>query len=197
LSNYVRILSRKRPKAFILENVEGLLTHDGGKTLSLILDTLSLSVNGQYLFLNNPEVRYHVFWSVLDAKNYGVPQVRKRIFIVGISEEISKQVPNFNFPNSFIKKEFIGSHVEENIKGYSISKHLQDTYLFKLDDGKPELIDRDSQIQVKTLVSTYHKIQRLTGTFVKGGETGIRLLRIVDLITYNSIALAVLLYSSI
>ncbi|MFN7463577.1 MAG: DNA cytosine methyltransferase, partial [Pseudanabaena sp.] len=70
----------------------------------------------------------------------------------------------------------IGSYVEENIIGYSISKHLQDSYLFKLDDGKPELIDRNSKIQVKTLCSTYHKIQRLTGTFVKDGETGIRLL---------------------
>ena len=48
--------------------------------------------------------------------------------------------------------------------------------LFKIDDGKPELIDRESRIQVKTLCSTYHKIQRLTGTFVKDGETGIRLL---------------------
>ena len=48
--------------------------------------------------------------------------------------------------------------------------------MFKLDDGRPELIDKKSKIQVKTLCSTYHKIQRLTGTFVKDGETGIRLL---------------------
>jgi DNA (cytosine-5)-methyltransferase 1 len=172
----VRILKAKKPKAFILENVEGLLTHDAGKTLSVILDALSVSINGQYLFIGEPDIRYHVFWSVLDAKDYGVPQNRKRIFIVGISEEVSKEVPDFNFPEPFKYQEFIGSYVEENVDGYSISKHLQASYLFKLDDGKPELIDRDSMIQVKTLVSTYHKIQRLTGTFVKGGETGIRLL---------------------
>ena len=172
----VKILKAKRPKAFILENVEGLLTHDGGKTLSIILDTLSISINGQYLFLSQPDVRYHIFWKVLDAKDYGVPQIRKRIFIVGISGDISKNVPNFKFPTPFSYKEIIGSYVEENVYGYSISKHLQDSYLHKLDDGKPELIDSDSKIQVKTLVSTYHKIQRLTGTFVRGGETGIRLL---------------------
>jgi len=172
----VKILKAKRPKAFILENVEGLLTHNGGKTLSIILDTLSISINGQYLFLSQPDVQYHIFWKVLDAKDYGVPQIRKRIFIVGISEDISKNVPNFKFPTPFSYKEIIGSYVEENVYSYSISKHLQDSYLHKLDDGKPELIDSDSKIQVKTLVSTYHKIQRLTGTFVRGGETGIRLL---------------------
>jgi DNA (cytosine-5)-methyltransferase 1 len=172
----VKILREKKPKAFILENVEGLVTHDSGKTLKTILDTLSISINGQYLFFSQPDVRYHVFWRVLDAKDYGVPQVRKRIFIVGISEEISRDVPNFEFPVPLAHKEFIGSHLEQNINGYSISKHLQESYLFKLDDGKPELIDRNSKIQVKTLCSTYHKIQRLTGTFVKDGETGIRLL---------------------
>ena len=172
----VKILKEKKPKAFILENVEGLVNHDGGKTLSIILDTLSVSINGQYLFLSKADVKYHVFWRVLDAKDYGVPQVRKRIFIVGISEGISSDIPDFNFPAHLLKKEFVGSYVEENISGYSISKHLQNSYLFKIDDGKPELIDRESRIQVKTLCSTYHKIQRLTGTFVKDGETGIRLL---------------------
>jgi len=172
----VKILKEKNPKAFILENVEGLVTHDGGKTLKIILDTLSISINGQYLFFSQPDVRYHIFWSILDAKDYGVPQFRKRIFIVGISEDISRDVPNFIFPLPFKYQEYIGSYVEENVVGYSISKHLQNSYLFKLDDGKPELIDRNSKIQVKTLCSTYHKIQRLTGTFVKDGETGIRLL---------------------
>lgn len=62
------------------------------------------------------------------------------------------------------------------ITGYSISEHLQKSYLFKKDDGKPALVDKESTGAIKTLVSTYHKIQRLTGTFVKDGETGIRLL---------------------
>ena len=48
--------------------------------------------------------------------------------------------------------------------------------MFKKDDGKPQLVDRNSKGCIKTLVSTYHKIQRLTGTFVKDGNTGIRLL---------------------
>lgn len=48
-------------------------------------------------------------------------------------------------------------------------------YLFKKDDGKPEIVDENSTNQVKTLVASYHKIQRVTGTFIRGGETGLRL----------------------
>jgi DNA (cytosine-5)-methyltransferase 1 len=45
-----------------------------------------------------------------------------------------------------------------------------------VDDGRPQIVDENSNFPVKTLVSTYHKIQRLTGTFVKDGSTGLRLL---------------------
>ena len=69
-----------------------------------------------------------------------------------------------------------GEFIESHKTGYNISKHLQKSYIYKKNDGRPQVIDTDSDIQVKTLVSTYHKIQRLTGTFVRDGETGLRLL---------------------
>jgi len=62
------------------------------------------------------------------------------------------------------------------VKDRSISEHLQNSYIFKLDDGRPEIIDSKSDFPVKTLVASYHKIQRLTGTFVSDGPTGLRLL---------------------
>lgn len=65
-----RILREKQPKGFVLENVEGLVNHDGGKTLKVILNTLD-------------ELGYHVSWKVLNAREFGVPQDRKRIYIVG------------------------------------------------------------------------------------------------------------------
>ena len=46
----------------------------------------------------------------------------------------------------------------------------------KHDDGRPEIVHRGTKGPVKTLVASYYKIQRLTGTFVRGGETGLRLL---------------------
>lgn len=65
-----RILRGKRPKGFILENVEGLVNHDGGKTLQVIIDRLSA-------------LNYKFDFKVLNSKYFGVPQERKRIYIVG------------------------------------------------------------------------------------------------------------------
>ena len=65
-----RILSIKRPSLLLLENVKGLLSHDNGKTFGTILSTLS-------------ELGYVLEWQVLNSKNFGVPQNRERVFIVG------------------------------------------------------------------------------------------------------------------
>lgn len=65
-----RILKDKRPRHFILENVKGLLSHDEGKTFQTILGVLS-------------DLGYEYQWQVLNSKNFGVPQNRERVFIVG------------------------------------------------------------------------------------------------------------------
>lgn len=70
-----RILKAKRPKGFILENVEGLVNHDGGRTLKVIISKLT-------------EIGYKVNYKVLDSSDFGVAQVRKRIYIVGTFNEI-------------------------------------------------------------------------------------------------------------
>ena len=161
----VRILKEKRPKAFLLENVPGLITHDKGKTLKQVLETL------------DRELDYEISTNILNASNFGVPQNRKRIYIVGFDRNFyNKDKHSFLWPRQQLKKVGIGQFVENHHTGYSISKHLQKAYLYKKEDGRPQVIDGNSNIQVKTLVSTYHKIQRLTGTFVRDGETGLRLL---------------------
>lgn len=159
------IIKRKQPKAIFLENVKGLTTHDSGKTLQVILNTLE-------------DLNYKVHSKVINAKDFGVPQVRERIFIIGFHKDKIENADDFCFPESENEEKFVNDFLEKNPIGYSISKHLQKSYLFKKEDGKPQIIDENSKIQVKTLVSTYHKIQRLTGTFVKDGETGLRLLSI-------------------
>jgi len=68
-----RILAEKQPKAFVLENVKQLVGHDNGRTLAQIMKTL------HYL-------GYHVQYKVLNALDYGLPQKRERIFIVGFLE---------------------------------------------------------------------------------------------------------------
>jgi len=65
-----RILKVKRPRQFVLENVKGLLSHDDGRTFKTIIAALA-------------ELGYCVEWQVLNSKNFGVPQNRERVFIVG------------------------------------------------------------------------------------------------------------------
>lgn len=89
-----RVLRQKKPKAFILENVEGLVLHDResikdktGKTLRVILDVLN-------------DLGYFTNWEVLDSKYFGVAQSRKRVYIVGtLKEKIS--LTNFKVKNVY------------------------------------------------------------------------------------------------
>ena len=160
----VRIIQHHKPKMFLLENVAGLTTHDGGETLRVILETLD-------------ELGYTVKSKILNSADFGVPQYRERIYLVGKRKSWKKK-REFQFPEPTRNKVGIGKYIESDVQGYEISKHLQSTYIYKLDDGRPQVVNPTSDFPVKTLVSTYHKIQRLTGTFVADGPTGLRLLTV-------------------
>lgn len=78
-----RILKDTRPKAFLLENVRGLLSHKKGETFDVIIQVLK-------------DMNYQVFYQILDAQDFSLAQKRKRIFIVGFREDID--CSNFEFP---------------------------------------------------------------------------------------------------
>ncbi len=80
-----RILAAKKPKAFVLENVKQLVTHDRGKTLSIILETLH-------------DLGYHAEYRILNALDFGLPHKRERIFIVGFREPLHFNWPTGNVP---------------------------------------------------------------------------------------------------
>ena len=158
----LRIIKYHKPKMLLLENVPGLLTIQKGETFKMIISLLE-------------NEGYDITWGVLDSANFGLPQSRKRVLIVGFRKDL--MIGDFHLPLSNGETtKYACDILEDNPTGYSISKHLQETYLFKKDDGHPQIIDKDSKVLCKTLVASYHKIQRITGTFVRGGETGIRLL---------------------
>lgn len=97
-----------KPRFFIFENVKGLLSDDGGKTFSEWINMLGgKSVNGNaVLFPYEDAVPYHIYWQVLNAKDYGVPQNRERIFIIGIRDDEDN---NFQFP----KKEYLTKRLKD------------------------------------------------------------------------------------
>ncbi len=80
--NIAEILEAKKPKAFFLENVRGLVTHDKGKTFKIIRNILE------------NELGYSFYYKVVHASDYGLPQLRPRVFIVGFRDE--------GFMNSFV-----------------------------------------------------------------------------------------------
>ena len=77
-----RIIKHHQPQGFILENVEGLVKHDLENKSDLIGRTLSTIIHKL-----ETELGYQVTWKVLDSVNFGVPQSRKRVFIVGTKNE--------------------------------------------------------------------------------------------------------------
>lgn len=81
-----RLLDSSRPRACLFENVKGLVSHDGGRTLDTILGTLG-------------ELGYHASWQVLGAEDFGLPQRRERVFIAGFRHR--KAWERFRFPEGW------------------------------------------------------------------------------------------------
>ncbi len=109
------IINKKRPKAFFLENVKNLVSHDKGNTFKIIFDTLT-------------ELGYNVHYKVLDAKGY-VPQHRERIMIVGFNNDIFNKKETFTFPDTPENKKEIREILELNVDPkYTLSDKLW-TYL--------------------------------------------------------------------
>jgi DNA (cytosine-5)-methyltransferase 1 len=77
----LEILSEHKPKMFLLENVKGLKSHENGKTLNTILESLK-------------SIGYNVQWTILNSYDFGLPQYRERLYIVGF-----KNKTNFAFPS--------------------------------------------------------------------------------------------------
>ena len=105
------IISRHRPKAFFLENVKNLMSHDKGNTYRVIYDTLR-------------ELRYTVHALVMDGQTY-VPQHRERIMIVGFDEDIYHGQEVFTFPEQHEATRSIKEILEKNIDPkYTLSDKL-------------------------------------------------------------------------
>lgn len=114
-----RILKEKKPKAFLLENVKNLTAHDGGNTFKTIMRHLEA-------------IGYNVYAKVLNALDYGVPQKRERIIIVGFLENVS-----FNFPSplSYDKQKKLNDILEYKVdKKYYVREEIKQSRLERLKD---------------------------------------------------------------
>jgi DNA (cytosine-5)-methyltransferase 1 len=115
------IIKRKKPKAIFLENVKGLRNHNGGKTLATILNVLR---NDLGYFVPEPEI--------VNAKDFGVPQNRERIYIVGFREDLG--IKSFQYPKPLNKKVSFSQVKEKNVpptKYFLSTQYLQTLFNHK------------------------------------------------------------------
>jgi len=127
----IKIMNKKNLPYFILENVKGLTNHEGGKTLKTILEELD-------------KAGYKVYHRVLNSLHYGVPQMRERIYFVGIRKDLVKENKHFEWPKP-VKTPRVQNYLiddgelefNEKKKSYdTFSKFLENKYnkgLFKVE----------------------------------------------------------------
>ena len=108
------IIKEKKPKAIFLENVKGLRSHDRGKTLSTILNVLREDLD---YYVPEPEI--------INAKNFGVPQNRERIFIVGFRKDLG--ITDFKYPKPTDKTKVLEDILEPD--EVSVKYYLSNTYV--------------------------------------------------------------------
>ena len=116
---YVRLVKEMQPKVFIYENVYGLTRHDKGKTWSIM----------QQVF---QELGYSFKFKILDSRNFGIPQGRRRIFVVGFKN--SESCDKFKFPEEIDLKFTMQDFLEENCAEGSLQS--VDGELTKINDKK-------------------------------------------------------------
>ena len=140
--NSLEFIDKNRPRYFMFENVKGLLSHDKdknqkdipgqenhGKTFREWKNFLGgKSVNGkETIFPYEDAVPYHIYYKVLNAKHYGVPQNRERIFIIGIRDDEDN---NFHFPKPFPLKKRLKDVLESNVdEKYFLSQQMIDGFM--------------------------------------------------------------------
>ena len=107
-----RIIRAKRPKAYLLENVKQLKGHDNGRTLGVIVERLR-------------NLDYSVDYAILRAADFGVPQNRERIYIVGFDKRLYGNDVSFDFPDPPMAATRLGDILEANVdERYTISDRL-------------------------------------------------------------------------
>ncbi|HEM5071668.1 TPA: DNA (cytosine-5-)-methyltransferase, partial [Streptococcus suis] len=119
-----RIIKEKRPKAFLLENVKNLKNHDKGKTYKTIIETLE-------------SLDYSTATVLFKARDFGAPQNRERIYIVGFDKHSISDFDQFKFPTPPYPETKLSSILENNVsEKYTISDKLWEGHKRRKEEHK-------------------------------------------------------------
>lgn len=158
----LQYLKAKKPKYFVLENVKGLLSHNGGRTFLTILDCLAKTVNTQYSFTTYDDgLNYYVYYKVLNTKDFGIPQSRERVFIVGFRDEKH----SFKFP----KKIPLAKRLKDVLENKVDQKYfLKEETVKKLQEYNKRNKEKGNYFKAK-----FHDIEKEVMSLIKVGGMGV------------------------
>ena len=147
--HFIKMIDAISPKIFIIENVKGLITHNGGKTLEFIINEIN-KIN-----------KYTTSYKVLNSNDYSVPQNRERLIIVGVRNDLNKI---FNFPDPHRYKPILKDVLIDCPKS-SGAEYTKEKYeLMKLIPQGGCWIDLSEELQKKYMGKSYYS---------SGGKRGI------------------------
>lgn len=162
--DYYRYVKNQQPKIFIIENVKGLLSDNNGITFQNWCALMGQSMNTHLNMFNHPDsLLYNLHFTVLNSKDFGVPQNRERVFLVGIRNDL----PNtFRFPKgerlTLKLKDILEPVVDE--KYYLSDKMIEallrhsETQTEKGNGFKTSFLDPNTVNTVNTVKANYHKM---------------------------------------
>lgn len=141
-----QILEKHNTKVIVLENVKNLLTHDNGHTFTIMKDILK-------------NLGYKIYFKVLNSADYGIPQTRRRVFVVGFKEDNFRN-ESFNFPEpiplTLKLQDFLDENIEEK---YFLSNKILPTILSHGSGNYYSFSEIDLDI-ARPLTATMHKMHR-------------------------------------
>lgn len=142
--DYVRILNCKLPKYFVFENVKNLLSTNNGEDFNLVMES----------FRQN----YNVCYKLINSCDYGIPQIRRRLFIIGKRKDLGDF--NYNFPNPIELKITVQDLLEDKVDDkYYLTEKMYKTVMSTGTKGWYAKPKTDCSI-AKPLTRTMHKMHR-------------------------------------
>lgn len=143
---FARNVKEFQPEVFIYENVKGLTHHDKGKTFEVVLNTFE-------------DLGYTYFYQLLNAKDYGIPQSRPRIFVIGFKNKES----NFKFPEKKELKTTMAHFLQENVNEKYYLSENQTSFVRRPEKIKKKYVQLDGSV---ALCQKAHQQYNLQGDFV-------------------------------
>lgn len=133
--DFYRYVKNQQPKYFIIENVKGLLSMDKGNVFNNWKALLGQSENGNmFLHTHEDSLMYNLHWKVLNTKNFGLPQNRERVFLIGIRNDLPNDfVFQKEIPLELRLKDLLEEEVDEK---YFLSERIIDFYIKNSENNK-------------------------------------------------------------